>query len=255
MKTILALLLFVFLNASVSANNDLVFAQIEKMPSEPNFYRPLDHIFEEIFYDSEFVLRPKSIPVGSRVFAGMVRGDIDIALLGLNDRVLEGFPYEFIEIYPVSLIKLPRHYYSVKSTGVATYGNNLKKHIESGEYRLGMMRMPAHIVEKVLQQSVGSVTFFSSHLKLTKGLASGRVDVIISGEHVAHATFDLLGIDKDIMDLGYAYSVDLFVLLRNTLPEAKRTAIEALLAKRIPEMKRQGRIRKILAKSDWQATD
>ncbi len=246
MKILCVFLIIYAFSGSLIASNNLVFGQIEKMKSEGDFYVPLTQIMQIILQGSEFNLQEKSIPIGERVIADIVRGSTDITLMALHEQFMHDFPYEFIDVYPVPLIELHRHYYGLGDSAITSSDVT---NVEA--YRLGMMRMPREFIPTLLAQDVGALTMFSSHLKLSKGLLAKHVDIVVLGKRVAHAAFNELGSRNKVKDLGYAYSVGLFVLVRKNMSPEKKASFYRLLGRRIPELKKQRAIVNILDRNNW----
>ncbi len=213
----------------------LVHSQVKPGPGEPDFYSQLNKIFGMLFAGSEIQSTPRLVPPGTRSLADMVNGNIDIALIALNPRAMIDFPYELIDIHEPALTLLQRRYYALKSKHIPANANT-----QLSQYHLGMTKLPKKVAEALLEQKLGSIFFYQSHLKLVKALASRRIDIMISGQQIAQRAFNTLGIEDQVEDLGQAYSTELHLVIRASLPKEKKQALLRVLERRIPELHQQG---------------
>ena len=220
------------------------FAKITSALGEPDFYSQLNEIYPLLLNDDMFELQAKLVPAGLRGMAGLAMGGIDLTLVGVNPRTMNDFPYQLIDIYPLPLITLDRRYYALKSKHFPV---EVTKNI--GRYRLGITPLPAKILELLFQQKVGSYFFFNSHLKLGKALAGGRIDLMVSGKQVAGRAFRALDIADKVEDLGSAFTLDLHLLVRKSMPAEKKQLLFQVLSERIPELQEQKAFEAIFSKT------
>ena len=209
--------------------NTIRYASVKSGDSGPDFYSQLNKSFELIFNQSGMNAIPVRVPTGPRTITSLLQGTIDIALVGLNKNVIkEWFPYNSIDIYETSLTELTFYYYSLK--------NNEADINSLDQQRVGMLRLPEEIIPTLLGRKIGSQFFYRTHLSLAKSLASNHVDSIIASQQAGGRAFRNINIEDDIKNLGEAYKLDLFILVRANLDSEKKLALYELLDKRIPNL-------------------
>lgn len=247
MKHLSTLSLSLILSLPAAADNTLVYSVTEEPKSQQVITKITEDLVKELFRDSGYNLRSRILPVGVRTLSELTQHRLDIGFTGFNKDTMPLLAGDAFEIHPLPIASVSTNYYALRSSGLTAETIDYLS-----DYRLGMVRTSKHTVEAVLGKKPGPVTYFSSHHNLSKGLAAGRIDIMLSDPSMTSHNLKMLGIEGAVVSLGQAFTTDFHLVVRASLPATTKRAIFDLMDQRIPEFKRQNKLREILAKHGWE---
>ncbi len=243
-KLFLLLILCIYLPA-ISAER-LTYGKYDAPQSDPLLYKPTTDIAKELFRGSKYTLHIKSVAYGARVVSEFQAKHLDILITGASKDLTMSIPSGVIEIHPTPITDFSWHYFIRSDSGLNN--QDTKKLIN---YHLGAPRLPINVLSKLLGQETDKVTLYANYDYLSKGLIAGRLDIMAGNKKMSQRAFKRLNATETVIDIGHAFTLNAHVLIRSSLPTSTKQAIHSILDKRIPELKKQGTIDKILERHDW----
>lgn len=240
MKQALTLILILIVNFPPALATELVYPDPQSTTTEEN-RRAGSVVIKELFRDSDFVLVSRSIPGPYRMALEMADKRLDILSAALHKNMFPLLPSEVGVIYPQPLFSVPIRYYALRDSNSSDL---------EGDFRLGVIYMPKPLLGSISEHPIEFVEFYNSYLAMAKGLLAKRVPQVAGSALELGAAFKDLGIEQRVVMLKETLLLDVHLVIRASLPLETKESIFALLDQRLPEFKRQDKLRSLFEKNN-----
>ncbi len=230
---------------SLSAER-LIYGEYDAPQSDPSLYKPTTDIAKELFQGSQYTLHIKSIAYGARVVSEFQENNLDILITGASEVLSMSIPPGVIELHPIPITDFSWNFFVRSDSGLTRSSADTLNN-----YHLGAARLPTSVLSTLLGQETEKVTLYANYDYLSKGLIAGRFDIMAGNKKMSQRAFRRLDATDSVIDIGHAFTLNAHVLIRASLPTPTKQAIFTILDKRIPELKTQGTIDKIMEQHDW----
>jgi hypothetical protein len=244
-RKLLLLLTLSICSTSLSAER-LIYGEYDAPQSDPLLYKATTDIAKRLFEASQYRLQIKSVPYGARVVSEFQMKNLDILITGSSKDLSMSIPTGVIETHPIPITDFSWNFFVRDDSGLTSSASNSLK-----DYHLGAARLPVSVLSTLLGQDTKEVTFYANYDYLSKGLIANRFDIMTGNKKMSQRAFSRLGVSHSVINIGHAFTLKAHVLVRASLPVQTKQSIFKILDQRIPELKSQGVIDKILEQHGW----